>query len=43
MAAVTAAITAERLAPGGERVAVIIGAATIGAGLCLVVRAVRLG
>ena len=43
MAAVTAAITAERLAPGGERVAVIIGAATIGAGLCLIVRAVRLG
>lgn len=42
MAAVTAAITAERLAPAGERVARGIGAAAIAAGLVLVVRAVTL-
>ena len=39
MAAVTAAITAERLAPAGERVAQAIGLVIIGAGLILIVRA----
>ena len=39
MAVVTAAITAERLAPAGERVARTIGAAGIGAGLFLIARA----
>ena len=38
MAVVTAAITVERLAPAGERVARVIGAAAIGAGLLLIVR-----
>ena len=38
MAAITAAITAERLAPAGERVARLIGAAVIGAGLLLIAR-----
>lgn len=38
MAAVTAAITAERLAPSGERVARVIGAVVIGAGLLLIAR-----
>jgi predicted metal-binding membrane protein len=36
MAAVTAAITAERLAPAGEQVARIIGAAAVGTGLFLI-------
>jgi predicted metal-binding membrane protein len=40
MAVVTAAITAERLAPAGERVARAIGAAVVGAGLLLIVQAV---
>jgi predicted metal-binding membrane protein len=40
MAVVTAAITAERLAPAGKQVAWAIGAAAIGAGLFLVARAV---
>jgi predicted metal-binding membrane protein len=40
MAVVTAAITAERLAPAGEQVARAIGAAAIGAGLFLIARAV---
>jgi predicted metal-binding membrane protein len=40
MAVVTAAITAERLAPAGEQVARGIGAAAIGAGLFLIARAV---
>ena len=40
MAVVTAAITAERLAPAGEHVARAIGAAAIGAGLFLIARAV---
>ena len=40
MAVVTAAITAERLAPAGEQVAQGIGAAAIGAGLFLIARAV---
>lgn len=39
MAAVTAAITVERLAPAGERVARAIGAVVVGAGLFLIVRA----
>jgi predicted metal-binding membrane protein len=42
MAVVTAAITVERLAPDGERVARAIGAVTIGTGLFLVVRATEL-
>lgn len=41
MAAVAAAITAERLVPDGERVARAIGAVVIGAGLFLMTRAVR--
>jgi predicted metal-binding membrane protein len=40
MAVVTAAITAERLAPAGEQVARAIGAAAIGVGLVLIARAV---
>jgi hypothetical protein len=36
---VTAAITAERLAPAGERVARVIGGLLIGAGLFLIARA----
>jgi predicted metal-binding membrane protein len=43
MAAVTAAITVERLAPAGERVARAIGAVAIGAGLLLIGRAAGLG
>ena len=43
MAIVTAAITLERLAPAGERVAQLIGAAVIGTGLFLIVGAIRLG
>jgi predicted metal-binding membrane protein len=39
MALVTAAITAERLAPKGERVARVIGAVVVGAGLFLIARA----
>ena len=39
MAVVTAAITLERLAPAGERVARIIGAIVVAAGLLLIVRA----
>jgi predicted metal-binding membrane protein len=39
MAVVTAAITVERLAPAGERVARIIGVAVIGAGVFLIARA----
>jgi predicted metal-binding membrane protein len=42
MAAVTAAITVERLAPAGERVARAIGAVVVGAGLLLIVRAAGL-
>jgi predicted metal-binding membrane protein len=40
MAVVTAAISLERLAPGGERVARGIGAGVVGAGLFLIARAV---
>jgi predicted metal-binding membrane protein len=39
MAVVTAAITAERLAPAGERVARVVGAVVVGTGLLLIVRA----
>ena len=43
MAVVAAAITVERLAPGGERVARAIGAVVVGAGLSLIAGAVGLG
>ena len=43
MAFVTAAITAERLAPAGERVARVIGAVAVGAGVFLIARAAGLG
>jgi predicted metal-binding membrane protein len=43
MIAVTAAITVERLAPAGERVARAIGAVAVAAGLFLIARAVGLG
>jgi predicted metal-binding membrane protein len=43
MVVVAAAITVERLAPAGERVARATGAAVIAAGMFLIVRAVRLG
>jgi predicted metal-binding membrane protein len=43
MAVVTAAITVERLAPAGERVARAIGAIVIGTGLFLIARATGLG
>jgi predicted metal-binding membrane protein len=42
MAVVTAAITAERLAPAGERVGRAIGAVVIVAGLLLITRAAGL-
>jgi predicted metal-binding membrane protein len=43
MAVVAAAITSERLAPSGERVARAIGAVVVGAGLFLIARAAGLG
>jgi predicted metal-binding membrane protein len=43
MAVVTAAITVERLAPAGERVARFIGVVLAGAGLFLIARAIGLG
>jgi predicted metal-binding membrane protein len=43
MAAATAAITIERLAPAGERVARALGIVIIGAGLILIARAAALG
>ena len=43
MAVVTAAITVERLAPRGERVARVIGVVAVGAGLFLIARAVGIG
>ncbi len=43
MALVTAAITAERLAPAGENVARAIGAIVVGTGLILIAGAIRLG
>ena len=42
MAVVTVAITVERLAPAGERVARAIGAGVMGAGLLLIARAAGL-
>jgi predicted metal-binding membrane protein len=42
MAVVTAAITAERLAPAGERVARAVGVVVVGMGLCLIARAAAL-
>ncbi len=43
MAVVTAAITVERLAPAGERIARAIGVVIVGAGLFLIARAAGLG
>jgi predicted metal-binding membrane protein len=43
MAVVAAAITVERLAPAGERVARAIGAVVVGSGLFLIARAAGLG
>ena len=43
MAVMAAAITVERLAPAGERVARAIGAVVVGAGLFLIARAAGLG
>jgi predicted metal-binding membrane protein len=43
MAVVTAAITVERLAPAGERVARALGTVVVGAGVFLLVRAAGLG
>ena len=43
MAVVTAAITAERLLPAGDRVARAIGAVIVGIGLLLIARAAALG
>jgi predicted metal-binding membrane protein len=43
MAVVTAAITVERLAPAGERVARAIGVVGVGGGLIAIARAAGLG
>ncbi len=43
MALVTAAITAERLAPAGQAVARVLGAVVVGAGVLLIARAVGVG
>lgn len=43
MALVTIAITAERLAPTGERVAQVVGTVVVGAGVFLIVRAAGFG
>jgi predicted metal-binding membrane protein len=43
MAAVTAAIAFERLAPDGGRIARVIGAVVVGVGLLLIARAVGPG
>ena len=43
MAVVAAAITVERLAPAGERIARATGAVALGAGLFLIVRAASMG
>jgi predicted metal-binding membrane protein len=43
MAVVAAAITVERFAPSGPRVARAIGAVVVAAGLCLIARAAGLG
>jgi hypothetical protein len=42
MAAVTAAINAERLVPGGERVARAVGYLVVGQGMFLIARAAGL-
>jgi hypothetical protein len=42
MVVVAAAITAERLAPAGERVARLIGAVFVGVGVVLIARAAGL-
>jgi len=42
MAVVTAAVTVERLAPAGERIARALGFVIVGAGLCLIARASKL-
>jgi hypothetical protein len=43
MAVVVAAITVERLAPAGERVARVTGAVAVGVGLFLIAQAAGLG
>jgi len=43
MAVVAAAITVERLAPAGERVARVTGIVALGVGLFLITRAAGLG
>ena len=43
MAVVTAAITVERLAPAGERVARALGAVVVGAGMFLIAQTAGLG
>jgi hypothetical protein len=43
MTVVAAAITVERLAPSGQRVARAIGAVAVGAGLFLIARAAGVG
>jgi len=43
MAVVAAAITVERLAPAGERVAQAIGIVVVGAGLLLIASAAGIG
>jgi predicted metal-binding membrane protein len=43
MAVVMAAITVERVAPDGERVARSLGAIVVGAGLFLIARAAGIG
>jgi len=43
MAVVAAAITVERLAPAGERVARATGAVALGAGVFLIARAAGIG
>ena len=43
MAVVTAAITVERVAPAGERIARAIAVVVVGAGLFLIARAAGLG
>jgi hypothetical protein len=42
MAVVAAAITGERLAPAGERLARVVGAVVVAAGFLLIVRAAGL-
>ena len=42
MAVVAVAITVERVAPGGERIARLTGAVVVGIGMLLIVQAVAL-